>query len=209
MLDERGDAADVIAKSKLHDYEIVADSKVFRLSRTAKNQKDFKVASMDHWRGDAEYAAVVCPSYQYPNTSSAIYAQSLNHNVALLSFEHLIFLLHRKVKETKSVNLARLFNYPSGVSQSVVHAERKKAAPLMKALHETVCELAGATQKNWDVFLRGFRDNLSARASVERDFWTGERSRYESMSREEAIKELIALAKIDSKIRSIEAYIGE
>jgi hypothetical protein len=209
VLDERGDAADVVAKSKLHDYEIVADSKVFRLSRTAKNQKDFKVTSMDHWRGDAEYAAVVCPLYQYPSTSSAIYAQSLNHNVALLSFEHLIFLLQRKVKEGKDTNLASLFNYPARVSQSVLHAERKKAAPLMNALNEVVCELSGATSNDWAVFLNSFKGQLSERAATERDFWTSVRSRYEAMSREEAIRELIALAKIDSKIRCIEAYIGD
>ena len=41
VLSERGDAADVEAVGP--DYSLVADAKVFRLSRTAKNQKDFKI----------------------------------------------------------------------------------------------------------------------------------------------------------------------
>lgn len=41
VLEERSDAADVKATTSL--YSIVGDAKAFRLSRTAKNQKDFKV----------------------------------------------------------------------------------------------------------------------------------------------------------------------
>src|SRR5574343_678431 len=45
---ERSDSADVIAKQDHHT--IVTDAKAFRLSRTAKNQKDFKVEALDKWR---------------------------------------------------------------------------------------------------------------------------------------------------------------
>ena len=42
VLKERGDSADVLAESLFHGYTLVADAKAFRMSRTAKNQKDFK-----------------------------------------------------------------------------------------------------------------------------------------------------------------------
>lgn len=45
VLTERADAADVEAFA--NRYSFVADAKAFRLSRTAKNQKDFKVQAMD------------------------------------------------------------------------------------------------------------------------------------------------------------------
>jgi hypothetical protein len=48
---ERADCADIVAKSQFHEYSFVGDAKAFRLSRTAKNQKDFKVKSMHDWRG--------------------------------------------------------------------------------------------------------------------------------------------------------------
>ena len=38
-VNERGNSADIIARSN-HGYTLVADAKTFRLSRTAKNQKD-------------------------------------------------------------------------------------------------------------------------------------------------------------------------
>lgn len=45
VLAERADAADVEVFAKT--FSFVADAKCFRLSRTAKNSKDFKVTSMD------------------------------------------------------------------------------------------------------------------------------------------------------------------
>src|ERR1039458_10300724 len=46
VLTERADAADVEVVSP--SFSFVADAKAFRLSRTAKNQKDFKIQAMDN-----------------------------------------------------------------------------------------------------------------------------------------------------------------
>ena len=81
VLTERADAADVEAFAK--DFSFVADAKVFRLSRTAKNQKDFKIEALDKWRQGADFACLVCPLYQYPNTNSQIYLQAVRYNVTL------------------------------------------------------------------------------------------------------------------------------
>jgi len=51
VLRERSNAADIVARSIYHDYSMVGDAKAFRLSRTAKNAKDFKVDSMDRMEG--------------------------------------------------------------------------------------------------------------------------------------------------------------
>ena len=59
VLTERADVADVECVAP--DYSFVADAKAFRLSRTAKNQKDFKVQAMDNWKHGKPYAMVVCP----------------------------------------------------------------------------------------------------------------------------------------------------
>ena len=42
VLKGHNNSADVLAESPVHGYTLVADAKAFRLSRTAKNQKDFK-----------------------------------------------------------------------------------------------------------------------------------------------------------------------
>ena len=44
VMTARADAADVQARAS--NFSLVADAKAFRLSRTAKNQKDFKVQAM-------------------------------------------------------------------------------------------------------------------------------------------------------------------
>jgi hypothetical protein len=48
VLGARGNSADVFGKAD--NYSIVGDAKTFRLSRTAKNQKDFKVNALDSWK---------------------------------------------------------------------------------------------------------------------------------------------------------------
>ena len=58
---ERANCADVVAKSQFHNYSLIGDAKSFRLSRTAKNQKDFKVKSMSDWKGENDYSVLVCP----------------------------------------------------------------------------------------------------------------------------------------------------
>ena len=91
ILGSRGNSADVLGRTK--DYTLVADAKTFRLSRTAKNQKDFKVNALDSWRQTNNYALLVAPLAQYPNRRSQIYSQAVSKNVTLLSYTHLHFLL--------------------------------------------------------------------------------------------------------------------
>ena len=98
---------DVIAESRVYGYSMVSDAKAFRLSRTAKNQKDFKVSALSAWRRDNDYAVLCAPYFQYPAKTSQIYSQALSNNVCLLSWEHLIFMIERGVKESQVLNIVR------------------------------------------------------------------------------------------------------
>lgn len=109
----RADTADILARSKYHGYTLVSDAKAFRLSRTAKNQKDFKVESMDVWRGDNDYSVLCCPYYQYPKKTSAIFKQSLDKKVSLLSWEHFSFFIKNNIKETIDTDLSIIWKFPS------------------------------------------------------------------------------------------------
>lgn len=209
VLEERGDAADIIGESSLHGYSFVADSKVMRLSRTAKNQKDFKVSSMHNWKGDCDHALLVCPLYQYPSSSSAIYAQSLSYNVAMIGFEHLLFLLDNRCGETAATSLRELFQFPSSVSHAVSHADRKKAKPLMSKLDQVVCDITGKTEAQFKSFLGDCRGYLSTRAGSEKTYWENVLESYKNLTRAQAIKKLVALSKIQSKIGTISRFIDE
>ena len=91
VLSERANVADVDAFAD--DYSFVADAKAFRLSRTAKNQKDFKVQAMDGWKHGKPYAMVVCPIYQLPRSASQIYQQATTRNVCIFTYSHLSLLV--------------------------------------------------------------------------------------------------------------------
>jgi len=91
VLSERADAADVEAGNST--YSLVADAKAFRLSRTAKNQKDFKIEAMHNWKRGKPFAVVVCPIYQLPSRNSQIYQQAISRTVCIFTWSHLTVLV--------------------------------------------------------------------------------------------------------------------
>ncbi len=125
VLTQRADCADVVAQSHYHKYSLVGDAKVFRLSRTAKNAKDYKVNSMAIWRGDSEYSILVCPYFQYPKNNSQIYKEALSENVALFSWEYLYILLKEGIKESASVNISDLWNQSDIIGKTTTISNSK------------------------------------------------------------------------------------
>ena len=99
VLRQRADVADVECTSQA--YSFVADAKAFRLSRTAKNQKDFKIQAMDGWKHGKPYAMVVCPVYQLPKSSSQIYQQAVTRSVCIATYTHLAVLVRYAEKATQ------------------------------------------------------------------------------------------------------------
>ena len=205
VLRERGDSADVLAESPIHGYTLVADAKAFRMSRTAKNQKDFKVTALSGWRKDAEYAVLCAPYFQYPSRSSQIYAQALHHNVCLFSWEHLIFLIEHGVKETASMSFAPLWGFCSLYAKEVVCAEMKHS--FLPQLNTALLERAGLRREAFLAQLEQQIAVLSERGSVEKAFWQKEIEKIQQMSREEAIDALIQAKKIREKMIQIDGYI--
>ncbi len=160
VLQERANSADVSGNSPFHKYTFVADAKTFRLSRTAKNQKDFKVSALSRWRGNADFAILVCPYFQYPRKESQIYKQALDSNVCLLSWEHLYFLLQNQIQENLNINLTRIWNNSYEISQQTVCADSKKRQNFLKADREIFCPTAGLQWEDWKLVLRQFQNGL-------------------------------------------------
>lgn len=136
VIDTRADSPDVQARAC--DYSLVADAKSFRLSRTAKNQKDFRVQAMDGWRGGLDYAVLVCPIYQLPSRTSQVYQQAIARNVCVLSYSHLAALvglairqgpsfaeagLHEGLKSISTLHLSKCaLDYWTGVNRALVNS---------------------------------------------------------------------------------------
>ena len=134
VLRTRGDSADILGKTD--HYSIVGDAKAFRLSRSAKNQKDFKIKALDDWRRSDTYACLVAPLYQYPTRESQIYQQALEHNVTLISYVHLSFLLDHFAGQ----NLKPLWEIGKHLQPG------KNARLYWQTIDEVVCETIGASE---------------------------------------------------------------
>ncbi len=193
VIAERADAADVLAGSS--SYRIVGDAKAFRLSRTAKNQKDFKVGALNSWRHGAEYACLCAPLYQYPTSSSQIYSQAIEYNVTLISFTHLAFLIGHGAKDPEA--LRTLWEVGKQLE------EGKTAKSYWSSVAEAVCKISGRSRADWDAAVRTLMESLPALAEEQIEYWDQEKARISALSHDAAVTALIRALKIDGKIRII------
>ncbi|MDR3013749.1 MAG: HindIII family type II restriction endonuclease [Chitinispirillales bacterium] len=203
---ERADSADVQAESSLFEYTLVADAKTFRMSRTAKNQKDFKVGALSGWRKDANYAVLCAPYFQYPKSQSQIFAQSIENNVCLLSWEYFIFMIRHGIKENPKLNLSPLWNYGEELSRTVVVADKKKR--FLTEYNHVFLSTIGCQSKDYAKILTKQISIITRRGTTEKAFWENEKNNILKYSKKQAIEELIRAKKINEKIRQIEQYIG-
>lgn len=195
VLTERADAADV--EAVVEDYSFVADAKAFRLSRTAKNQKDFKVQAMDGWKKGKPFAMVVCPLYQLPSKSSQIYAQAIARNVCIFSYSHLALL----VEIALSVGRREATHLLHEVLKTVaIINPSKDALPYWMALNRLILEYHPSVEKLWKAEKIATLESIQISKEHSLEYLASERARIMLLSREEAIKQLIGIHKIESKI---------
>lgn len=206
---ERADCADVIAKSQFHEYSIVGDAKAFRLSRTAKNQKDFKVKSMADWRGDHNYAVLVCPYFHYPKKSSQIYGQAIDTGVCLLSWEHLLFLLKAGIRESTTVNLASVWSISEQLADMVKVSQKNRKNNFHRIGNELICQNVSLSYDCLKAQLISCKNSTIYRAESEIDFWTQYIKEVQNFTREKAIAELVSALKVNEKVSSIRKFIKQ
>lgn len=205
---ERANTADVTGKSDIYPYSFVADAKVFRLSRTAKNQKDFKVKSMADWRGDHDYSILVCPYYQYPKTRSQIYGQALDGNICLIGWEHLAYLLENEMYESTKRNLAYVWNLSAELSQRTIHAQRNDDGNFIVQGNALIDLFLGLPEGEIEKYIGSQKTGLVQRGKSEITYWKNIKKGIASYSREQAISELLSALKIDEKIIQITKFIS-
>ena len=198
VISSRSDVADVEGYGK--KFSFVADAKAFRLSRTAKNQKDFKVQAMDRWKHGKPYAIIVCPIYQLPNRNSQIYQQAITRDVCIFTFSHLSLLVRYADEASKSKAeelLFRIFKTVSTLNPS------KSAVDYWLAINKTILGHSKKIKELW------IDEKLAAIESIEvakneaLSYLALERERIMRLTYEDAIKELIRASNIDRKINII------
>lgn len=204
-LEQRGNAGDVIALSKEFNYGLVADAKSFRLSRTAKNQKDFKVKALSEWREDKDYAVLTAPFFQYPTTKSQIFKQSLDENVLLFSWEHLAILLQLDLEETNIFSFEQLWNFPKKQSKktSVSDVENN----FMRDFNKYFMDLFKIDKDTLNQLLQKEINFIEKRSLIEKKYWKKQINIIKNFTREEAIEALLKDINMSSKIETIDSFI--
>jgi type II restriction enzyme len=197
---ERADAADVEAIGT--NYTLVADAKAFRLSRTAKNQKDFKVQAMDGWRGNKDYAVVVCPIYQLPNRTSQIYQQAIARNVLIFSYSHFALLL--RYVDARDAAAAQVLLGTILQSTAPLNAT-KDAYSYWMTVNRAMLDFDPDIRLLWEEErIASLEEIQFAKAEALRHL-ARERERIMRMTKEEAILSLIRSHNIDNRERVIRA----
>jgi len=200
VLKERADAADVEAFS--NNYSFVADEKSFRLSRTAKNQKDFKIQAMDGWKRGKTYAMVVCPIYQLPNTNSQIYEQATTRNVCIFTYSHLaVILMYSSLQGIIKAQelLEAVFKTVTAFNPS------KNATEYWLAINRTILSFSNKIEKLWNKEKMASAESVLIAKEEALAYLAKEREKIMLMSHDEAINELIRVHKIDNRIKTINA----
>lgn len=194
VLKERGDAADVEVFAKY--YSFVADTKSFRLSRTAKNQKDFKVQTMDRWKRGKPYAMLVAPIHQLPSKSSQIYEQASTRNVCVFTYSHLAVVVRFSLLEGKLKTediIHEIFKTISTLNPS------KDASYYWLVVNRKMLELSNQIECLWKEEKQAAVESIVVAKEEALTFLAQEREKIMRMSYEEALQELVKFHRIDKR----------
>lgn len=198
VITERADAADVEVFAT--SYSFVADAKSFRLSRTAKNQKDFKIQNMDRWKHGKNYAMVVCPIYQLPNKSSQIYQQSSSVNVCIFTYSHLAMLLRFSLVQ-KNPNIENIIQEVFKIITTLNPS--KNASDYWLAVNKTILDSSQIIENLWKEEKQAAVESINVAKQKALKFLADEREKIMRMTHEEALRELVKVYKIENKIKII------
>ena len=200
VLKERADVADVECVNK--NYGFVADAKAFRLSRTAKNQKDFKVQAMDSWKHGKPYAMVVCPVYQLPSRTSQIYQQAGARSVCIGTYTHLAVL----VRYAEVTSKGKAMKLVHEVFKSVEAMNPSKdASTYWQIVNRKMLDFDKKISAIWKEEKRASIESILISRAEALGFLASERERIMRLSKSEAIKEVLGASKIENKIQAIKS----
>ena len=198
ILKTRGDTADV--ECVTDQYSFVADAKAFRLSRSAKNQKDFKIQALDGWKHGKPYAMVVCPVYQLPTRTSQIYHQAATRSVCILTYSHLAVLVQYTLKtaQHKTQELVQeLFKSVEAMNPS------KDAMSYWMTINRTMLAYDSSITSIWLNEKRRVTESIFLAKQEALKVLALERERIMRLSREDAIDEVLQSRKLVNRIQIV------
>jgi HindIII restriction endonuclease len=194
VLTERADSADVEVVAE--GFSFVADAKVFRLSRTAKNAKDFKIQAMDNWKHGKRHAVLVAPLYQLPTRESQIYEQAVARDVCILSYAHLALLVafaDASGDDAAQATLLALLECVPRLNPT------KDSVAYWRAINDTMLAAGGPMAELWTGEREASTEALVTSKDEALEVLASEREQIMRLSRDEAVAMLVQVRKLDNR----------
>jgi type II restriction enzyme len=182
------------------NYSLVADAKAFRLSRTAKNQKDFKIEALHGWKRGKPHAMVVCPVYQLPTRSSQIYQQAIARNVCIFTYSHLAVLVEFSNlvgKKKAQALLLKILKCAEELNPT------KDSAAYWTCMNREMLNADAAIRPLWQGEKIATVESISVAKEEALTMLAQEREQIMRLSRQQAIKFLIQDRNIDGREKVI------
>jgi type II restriction enzyme len=202
VLKERSGTADVECVND--DYSFVADAKAFRLSRTAKNQKDFKVEAVDSWKKDESYAMIICPVHQLPSRKSQIYKQASTRSVFIGTYTHLaVFSRYAEIESKgEAIKLVHeVFKTVEAMNPS------EDANTYWQIVNRAILDFDASISNIWQEEKQASTESILILREEALRFIAFEEERIMKLSKEEAIKEVLKLSKLENKVKAIQSVV--
>jgi type II restriction enzyme len=200
VLKERADVADV--ECVCPQYGFVADAKAFRLSRTAKNQKDFKIQAMENWKHGKPFAMVVCPVYQLPSRTSQIYQQAAARSVCICTYTHLAVLVRYAETVGRDDAIALLHDIFRAVEAM---NPSKDAWAYWQVVNRIFLDSDDRVAPLWREEKMASIESMKIAREEALTFLAKERERIMQLTRKDAIKEVLKWRKIENRIQTVQS----
>jgi type II restriction enzyme len=160
---------------------------------------------MSEWKGENDYAILVCPFYQYPKSRSQIYGQALDDNITLFSWEYLSILLENNISENEHINISNLWNISNIISNETKNSNKNDC--FLDEQNKIIRLYLKLGITEFDDYFNKFKLNIITRGETEIKYWKDKIEEINLYTREQAIKELLVSLKLNEKISSIRKYI--
>lgn len=145
---------------------------------------------------------VVCPIYQLPDKASQIYQQASSRNVCIFTYSHLAVILSFSIiaGKSKAVDLLQqIFAAIPALNPS------KNAWNYWYAVNTTMLRFSDKIADLWRSEKQAAVDSVTAAKEEALLFFAQEREKIMRLSHEEALKELVRVHKIESRIKKIKS----
>lgn len=155
---------------------------------------------MDNWKHGKPFAIIVCPVYQLPSRTSQIYQQATTRSVCIATYTHLAVLV-RFAQETAKSNCIELVHEVFRLVEAMNPS--KDAGSYWQSVNRFLLDFNRRVSSIWREEKIAATEAIQYAKGEALTFLASERARIMSLSKEEAIREVLIWRRLEKKINEV------